>query len=119
MGRALKRHVQQELRWANKAGDLRGRKREATRRGKHHVGRPKKPGAGLPHRTRPALKAREPIHITVRVVDVIGRLRTRSAYMAIREAAIAVLRREDFRIVHLSIEGTHVHLLVEAENRRA
>jgi REP element-mobilizing transposase RayT len=39
--------------------------------------------------------------------------------MAIREAAIAVLKREDFRIVHLSIEGTHIHLLVEAQHRRA
>ena len=73
----------------------------------------------MPHAKRPALKAREPIHITMRVVDVIGRLRTRSAYMAIREAAIAVFRREDFRIVHLSIEGTHIHLLVEADHREA
>jgi REP element-mobilizing transposase RayT len=37
--------------------------------------------------------------------------------MAIREPAIALLRREDFRIVQLSIEGTHVHLLVEAHQR--
>ena len=119
VGRALKRQVQQEIRWPNKAGDVRGRKREAKPRGKKQVGRPKKPGAGMSHAKRPALKAREPIHITIRVVDVIGRLRTRHAYMAIREAAITVLKREDFRIVHLSIEGTHIHLLVEAESRRA
>jgi REP element-mobilizing transposase RayT len=119
MGRALKRHVQQELRWANKAGDVRGRTRELKPRGKRAIGRPKKPGAGLPHRARPALKAREPIHITVRVDDVVGRLRTRSAYAAIREAAIAVFRSEDFHIIHLSIEGTHIHLLVEAEHRDA
>jgi REP element-mobilizing transposase RayT len=117
--RALKRQVQQEIRWPNKAGDLRGRKREAKPRGKRKVGRPKKPDARMSHAKRPALKAREPIHITVRVVDVIGRLRTRSAYMAIREAAIAVFRREDFRIIHMSIEGTHIHLLVEADDRHA
>ena len=115
----MKRHVQQEIRWENKAGDLRGRKREAKPRGKRAIGRPKKKGAGMPHVKRPALKAGEPIHITIRVAEVIGRLRTRDAYMAIREAAIAVFRREDFRIVHLSIEGTHIHLLVEAEHRVA
>jgi putative transposase len=119
VGRALKRQVQQEIRWPNKAGDLRGRKREAKPRGKKRVGRPKKAGAGMPHEKRPALKAHEPIHITIRVDEVVGRLRTRDAYMAIREAAIVVLQRDDFRIVHLSIEGTHIHLLVEAENRRA
>jgi REP element-mobilizing transposase RayT len=119
MGRALKRQVQQEIRWPNMAGDLRGRKREAKPRGKARVGRPRKANAGMPHAKRPALKAREPIHITIRVDDVIGRLRTRDAYMAIREAAIAVFRREDFRIVHLSIEGTHVHLLVEVDDREA
>jgi REP element-mobilizing transposase RayT len=119
MGRALKRHVQQQLRWANKAGDLRGRKREAKPRGKRAIGRPKKPGAGMPHVKRAPLKACEPVHITIRVDAVIGRLRTRDAYMAIREAAIAVFRREGFRIVHLSIEGTHIHLLVEAAHRKA
>jgi REP element-mobilizing transposase RayT len=119
MGRASKRHVQQELRWPNKVGDLRGRKREATPRGKHKVGRPKKAGAGMSHAKRPALKPNEPIHITIRVDEVIGRLRTRNAYAAIREAAIAVFRREDFRIIHMSIEGTHIHLLVEAEHRDA
>jgi REP element-mobilizing transposase RayT len=119
VGRALKWQVQQQIRWPNKAGDLRGRKREDKPRGKKQVGRPKKPGAGMPHGKRPVLKPREPIHITIRVEDVIGRLRTRNAYMAIREAAIVVLQREEFRIVHLSIEGTHVHLLVEAESRRA
>ena len=48
-----------------------------------------------------------------------ARLRTREAYAAIREAAITVLRHEAFHIVHLSIQGTHVHLLVEAANREA
>jgi REP element-mobilizing transposase RayT len=119
MGGALMRHVQLELRWANKAGDLRGRKREAKPRGKHAIGRRKKPRARMPHRTRPAFEARKPIHITIRVEDVIGRLRTRAAYMTIREAAITVMKREDFRIVHLSIEGTHIHLLVEADHRDA
>jgi REP element-mobilizing transposase RayT len=119
MGRALKRQVQQEIRWPNKAGDLRGRKREAKPRGNAKVGRPKKPGAGVPHLARAPFDKPHALHITLRVLDVIGRLRTRSAYMAIREAAIAVMKRSDFRIVHLSIEGTHLHLLVEVVSRAA
>ena len=40
-------------------------------------------------------------------------------YAAIREATITAAKREDFRIVHASIQGTHVHLIVEAQNRTA
>src|SRR4029453_15944465 len=34
-------------------------------------------------------------------------------------ALVVSARREDFRIVHISIQGTHVHLLGEADHRRA
>jgi REP element-mobilizing transposase RayT len=119
VGRALKRHVQQDIRWPNRAGDLRGRKREAKPRGKSKIGRPRKPNAGVSHAARPAFEKTRALHITLRVLDAIGRLRTRNAYMAIREAAIVVLKHEAFRIVQLSIEGTHLHLLVEADSRAA
>jgi REP-associated tyrosine transposase len=120
MGRGLKRHVQQQIRWTNAAGDVRGRKRESkNRRGKKHIGRPKKPNAGVPHAKRKAFKPYEPLHVTLRVVRDMGRLRTRAAYKAVREAAITVLRHETFHIVQLSIQGTHIHLIVEAENRGA
>jgi len=119
VGRALKRQVQQEIRWPNNAGDLRGRKREAKPRGKAKIGRPKKPGAGVSHAARPSFETTRALHVTLRVLDVIGRLRTRSAYMAIREAAITVLKHEAFRIIQMSIEGTHIHLVVEADSRAA
>jgi REP element-mobilizing transposase RayT len=111
--------VQQQIRWPNAAGDLRGRTREARPRGKRRIGRPKKPGAGVPHVTRKPFDKTRALHVTLRVLDVIGRLRTRSAYAAIREAAITVLEHDAFRIVQLSIEGTHLHLLVEADSRAA
>ena len=40
-------------------------------------------------------------------------------YRAIREATRVVARRDNFRIVHLSVQRTHVHLLVEAKNKVA
>ena len=120
MGRARKRHVQQEIRWANKAGDLRGTKREAGKgRGKRKRGRPRKAGSGEWHKKRPAVKASEPLHITLRTVKRVGRLRTAAVYRAVREAMIVMLARETCRIVQLSIQHNHVHLIVEAESRKA
>src|SRR5690242_5194802 len=119
MARARKRHVQQEIRWPNKAGDLRGRSRERNPTGKAKRGRPPKPNARVSHAKRPELPANAALHITLRVVAEIARarLRTREAYAAIREAAITVLKHEAFHIVQLSIQGSHVHLLVEVANR--
>ena len=120
MGRARKRHVQQEIRWANKAGDLRGTKREAGKgRGKRTRGRPRKAGSGEWHKKRPAVKASEPLHITLRTVKAVGRLRRAAVYRAVREAMIVMLVRETCRIVQLSIQHNHVHLIVEAESRKA
>jgi len=48
-----------------------------------------------------------------------GGLRRRLAYQAIREATLTTARRENFRIVQLSIQRTHLHLLVEADDEAA
>ena len=49
----------------------------------------------------------------------VGRLRNRDIYRALRKALIATLTRTDFPIVHISLQGTHVHLLVEADDQLA
>lgn len=128
MARSRKTHVQQQLRWANAAGDLRGRKREAAaaapgraanRRGKRRLGRPKKPGAKQRHAKRPVFHTRRALHITLRVERSIGSLRKRLCYAAIQSAALTVLPHEDCRIIALSIQRTHLHLIVEAETSEA
>jgi putative transposase len=75
--------------------------------------------AGCSHKKRPFLHERFPVHVVLRTVAAVGNLRRRCVYHAIREATITVARREGFRIVHLSIQRTHVHLLVEATNSAA
>ncbi len=55
----------------------------------------------------------------LRVAPEVGRLRRPAAYRALRAAAAHVLGRADFRIVHVSVQHNHVHLLVEAVDRRA
>jgi REP element-mobilizing transposase RayT len=91
--------------------------RGGKRRG---AGRPSKGArAGSPHKKRPVLHERYPVHVTLRAVDAVGSLRRRCVYHAIREATITTAQREGFRIVHLSIQRTHVHLLVEAKDKVA
>jgi REP element-mobilizing transposase RayT len=55
----------------------------------------------------------------MRVVPEVGSLRRRSMYKALREATITAALRERFRIVHVSLQRTHVHMLVEAKDKTA
>jgi REP element-mobilizing transposase RayT len=75
--------------------------------------------AGQPHVARPTLNARHPVHVTLRVRDGIARLRGRAMARAIRAAMRAVATRDSFRIVQLSIQHDHLHLLVEAGDASA
>jgi REP element-mobilizing transposase RayT len=91
--------------------------RGGERRG---AGRPPKGRrAGSPHKARSELLARHPVHVVLRAIRAVGNLRRRCVYQVIREATLTTARREDFRIVHLSIQRTHVHLLVEADDKGA
>ena len=105
MGRR-KRHVQQEL--FRRGGKRRGagRKPKGTRSGERHEARPE----FTPHHA---------LHVVMRVVPAVGSLRRRKMYRAMRDASITAALRERFRIVHISLQRTHVHMLVEAEHRAA
>ena len=68
---------------------------------------------------RPELSARHPVHTVLRVVKSLPSLRTRTWYAIVRKQLQHYLGRSDFRVVHVSIQGTHLHFLVEAEGREA
>ena len=108
MGRALKRHVQGEL--FPKHG---GKRKGAGRPPKNKL-RPSQP-----HKKRPAVKQSVPLHVTARVVDELAELRQRDAYKAIRRAMTHVYARDEFHIVHVSIERSHIHFIIEASDRMA
>lgn len=80
------------------------------------AGRPKKPGAGVPHVRRPALASRHPVHVTARVRDEAARLRSRALCRVVLQAIGAARERDGFRIVHFTVQSNHVHLLVEASD---
>jgi REP element-mobilizing transposase RayT len=81
--------------------------------------KPKGQRPGARHQARPAHDPRHPVHVTIRVVGSASGLRRKDMYLALREATIVTARREDFRIVHMSIQRDHIHLIVEAECRKA
>ncbi len=80
---------------------------------------PKARRSSEPHRRRERFSRPTAVHVTLRVLDGIGKLRRRAIYKAVGRAVIAVLRRTDFRIVHLSLETDHVHVICEADNHGA
>jgi REP element-mobilizing transposase RayT len=71
------------------------------------------------HRRRPELKSTTPTHITLRVLDDVMRLRRRDAFKIVRRAMTQSNCRKNFRIVHLSLQSNHVHLVCEADDRMA
>jgi len=95
--------------------------------GRGAPGRPRRKGAGRPprgprssekHKVRAQLDPRQPQHVIVRIVGGI-RLRRRAGWRAVRHAMGVALRRHDFRVCHASIQATHVHFIVEADDRMA
>lgn len=78
----------------------------------------------VPHRPRERVNVRHPILVTTRVMPDVARLRTEEMYGAIREAVARATKwlyydDEPFRIVHASVQGNHLHLLVEAASNAA
>jgi REP element-mobilizing transposase RayT len=66
---------------------------------------------------RPEHDARNPVLVTCRIARDLRTLRTGRMYRAIRSATRIAARRSDFRIVHLSIQKDHLHLIVEADSK--
>jgi REP element-mobilizing transposase RayT len=115
MSRASTQPVQTEMafRQLDKNGQLRGGPRPGA--GRKRGERPR-----VAHGKRPKLVERDPQHVTLRVSGELGRLRRLDMYNAVRRALRVVLRRRDeFRIVHISVQNTHLHLLIEASGKLA
>ncbi len=59
------------------------------------------------------------MHVVLRVTREVGNLRRRRAYRAMRGALQRCAARADYRVVHISIQRNHLHLLVEADDKPA
>ena len=54
------------------------------------------------------------MHITLRCVREVGRLRKSKLYQRLREAMAEATARSDFSICQFSVQGDHLHLVCEA-----
>ena len=82
-------------------------------------GRPKKRGAGVSHLTRPALAARFPVHLTLRVRRHVWNLRSRRCFTALERAFYGGGDRFGFRLNHYTVQGNHLHFIGEATDRQS
>ncbi|MEM9728841.1 MAG: transposase [Myxococcota bacterium] len=88
-----------------------------------HGGR--REGAGRPkssdkvvHDTRPVLPHYVPVHVTMRL-DRRLRLRSGRLYGAVLRSISAAQGRFGMRVLHWSVQHGHMHMIVEAPNRRS
>ena len=74
---------------------------------------------GVRHRSRPALASRFPVHVTLRVLPHVWNLRSRRSFRVIRRSLAAASDRFGMRVCEFSVQGNHLHLLLEAQEARA
>ena len=97
---------------------------DAPRRGRGgfraNAGRKKASKPNTPHRARATLSRHVPAHIILRAAKGLPSLREQVVAQAVGHV-IRTMRtvRDDFRIVEFSIQSSHVHLIVEADDDRA
>src|SRR5688572_15813967 len=82
------------------------------------AGRPKRSDPGNPHRARPSLKPTIPLHVTLRLVRGVESLREPKLWKAVERAMREGAIRFATRVVHFSVMSNHLHLLVEARDKR-
>src|SRR5260370_419177 len=86
----------------------------------------KRKGAGrkrhtneLPHVARPEVRRGQPQHVTIRVRPDVISLRKSKSFAAIKQAFRLARERLGMRLCHFSVQGNHIHVVVEAEDRVA
>jgi putative transposase len=94
---------------------------DRPRWGGRRAGAGRKPGKGrrnTPHRALPVHKHAHPLHVTLRARGTVGSLRQGHIFASIKES-ISEGQKDSFRIVHFSVQGDHIHFVVEAADERA
>jgi hypothetical protein len=81
------------------------------------AGRPRIGRGEVPHRKRPTLAMRFPVHVTLSARFGLPSLRLAESRSALMTALRAGRDRFGCRIVQYSIQSTHVHLVCEANDR--
>jgi len=87
---------------------------------RHGAGRKPKPEEQRRgHRSRPALSPRFPVHVTLAVRPEVTSLRRGHAYHVLRQCFALGNDRFGFRLTDFTVQGHHLHLVCEAEDKTA
>jgi len=70
------------------------------------------------HEARPAHQSRFPVLVTIRARPNLPSLRSLSTFETF-SVALARANRDNFRVIHFSVQTDHIHLIVEASSREA
>ena len=71
------------------------------------------------HRKREEVNGREPLHVTVRLIEELPSLRRMRVLAVLKGAFAAGCDRFGFKLVQWSVQSNHVHFLVEAEDNES
>src|SRR5688500_5943225 len=81
--------------------------------------KPAKRNVGLlPHVARPAFDRHVPVHVTLRAVKGVPRMRAQSV-MAVIYEEIARASAKGFRLIDFSVQEDHLHVLAEADDAKS
>ena len=83
------------------------------------AGRPRTGAHSLPHVAREELDRRHPVHVTLRLVSGLPSLRSKRFFGVVEAALRAGASRFGFSLVHYAVLRNHLHLIVEAEDKRS
>jgi putative transposase len=81
--------------------------------------KPRGARAGVAHRSRGEWTRPMPLHVTLRMAPHVYNLRSRRSFRVIEAALRIGGDRFNVRVIQFSVQGNHIHLLVEAPDRRA
>jgi putative transposase len=93
-----------------------GKRKGAGRKAKRHAdGSRVEPS----HQGRPRFTKSRPLHVTLEVNEEVPNLRAANMAPVVSDAIGRANRRVDFRVVHVCVLGSHVHLICEADGPEA
>ena len=81
--------------------------------------KPKGPRALVSHARRPRFGKPTPAHITLRVASHVWNLRSRRSFRRIARCFEKARGRPEWRLIEFSVQGNHLHLIVEADSNDA
>ena len=84
-------------------------------RGGYRPGSGRKRGRSVTHHGRDGFPFPVPLHCVWRTRDDVHNLRGKRLWRQIRKSFQRCCEKEGFRLVHFSVQGNHVHLIVEAD----